>query len=69
MKVFLRKPETGQYYTGPKGWSGNSSLAQDFKTVESATNLAQTQRLAGVSVVLHYDEPPCELVLPLKQER
>jgi len=66
-KVFLRNRETGQYYAGSNGWSGNPSVAHEFDTVESAIELARTQRLADMEVVLKYDDPPCDLVLPLKQ--
>ena len=66
-RAFLRNRETGQYYTASNGWSGNSSDAHDFETVESAIDLARTQRIADMEVVLHYDDPICDLVLPLKQ--
>jgi hypothetical protein len=65
-KVFLRNRETGHYYTGATGWSGNSSVAHDFDAVESATQFAKTERLAGVEVVLRYDDPGCDLILPLR---
>ena len=67
-QAFLRNRETGQYYTTSNGWSGNSSEAHEFDTVESAIELARTQRLADMEVVLHYENPACDLVLPLKQE-
>jgi hypothetical protein len=68
MQVFLRNRETRQHYSGSNGWSGNISLAHNFETVESAVELARTQRIADMEVVLHYDGPDCDLVLPLKQE-
>ncbi len=68
MQVFLRNQETGQYYAGSNGWSGNSSEAHDFETVEGAVELSRTQRIAAMEVVLHYDRPACDLVLPLRQE-
>ena len=67
-RVFLRNRETGQYYTTSNGWSGNGSEAHDFETVESAIEFARTQKLADMEVVLHYEDPACDLVLPLKQE-
>ena len=67
-QAFLRNRQTGQYYAGSNGWRANSSEAHDFETVESAVELARTQRLANMEVVLHYDDPTCDLVLPLKQE-
>jgi len=67
-QAFLRNRETGHYYSGSNAWSGSSSEAHDFETVESAIEFARTQRLADMEVVLHYDNPACDLVLPLKQE-
>jgi len=66
--VVLRNRGTGQYYAASNGWSGNSSVAHEFDTVESAIELARTQRLADMEVVLRYDDPACDLVLPLKQQ-
>ena len=66
-KVFLRNRETGQYYAGSNLWSGNSSVAHDFETVDSAAHLARTQRLAGLEVVLRDHDPACDLVLPFGQ--
>jgi hypothetical protein len=68
MKVFLRNREMGQYYAGSNGWSGNTSVTHDFETVESAVELARSQKFADMEVVLRYDDPACDLVLPLRQE-
>jgi len=68
MKVFLRNRETGQYCAGSNGWSAKSSMAQDFETINSATQFARTQKLTGMEVVLRYDDPACDLVLPLWQQ-
>ena len=68
-KVFLRNREQGQYYAGPTGWSRNSSAAYDFSSVESASKFANSQKLVDLEVVLHYDDPVCELVLPVRQKR
>jgi|ERR1035438_559407 hypothetical protein len=66
MKVFLRNRETGQFYAGSTGWSGDSSVAHEFDTVEGAIELAHTQELAGVEVVLRSGDTGCELILPVK---
>jgi hypothetical protein len=66
MKVFLRNRETGQFYTGPSGWSENSSVANNFDTVESATTFAKLERLAGLEVVVRDNSGP-DLILPLRQ--
>ena len=67
-KVFLRHRESGQYYAGSNGWSGSSSVAHDFETMESAAQLARNRGLAGIEVVVRFDNPGCDLVLPLRQE-
>ena len=67
-QAFLRNRETGQYYAGSNGWSGSSSVAHDFETVESAAQLARNRGLAGIEVVVRFDNPGCDLVLPLRQE-
>src|ERR1039457_4747102 len=51
-RVLLRNRETGQFYAGSNGWSGNSSVAHDFDAVESATQFAKTERFAGLEVVV-----------------
>jgi hypothetical protein len=66
--VFLRHRESGQYYAGSNGWSGSSSVAHDFETMESAAQLARNRGLAGIEVVVRFDNPGCDLVLPLRQE-
>jgi hypothetical protein len=67
MKVFLRNRETGQFYTGPSGWSEDSSLAHDFDTVVSATTFAKAERLAGLEVLVR-DKFGCDMILPLREE-
>jgi hypothetical protein len=68
-KVFLRHRESGQYYAGSNGWTGSSSVAHDFETVESAAQLARNRGLAGIEVVVRDDDDPdCDLVLPFTQQ-
>ena len=66
-KVFLRCRGTGQYYAWANVWSGNTSVAHEFDTVESAAQFANTEGLAGMEVVLRDDEPVRDLVLPVRQ--
>jgi 1,4-alpha-glucan branching enzyme len=66
-RVFLRNRDTRQYCTASAGLSGDSSVAHDFETVENAIELARTQRLGDMEVVLRSDDPACDLILPLRQ--
>ena len=65
MKVLLRSRQTGCYYAGPNEWSAKSSVAHDFEEVQSAIRFVRTQKLSGMEAVLSYDDPACDLVLPL----
>ena len=67
MKVLLRNRETGRYYAGPNEWSAKSSVAHDFEEVQSAIRFVRTQKLSGMEAVLRYDDPTCDLVLPLPE--
>lgn len=68
MRVLLRDGRTGQYYAGLQGWVENSIAAADFDKVEDATHFSRNQNLAAMEVVLHYEQPPCDLVLPVRQD-
>jgi len=68
LPVFLRKRVTGQYYSTANEWSEAVSTARDFDTVENATAFARIQKLVNIEIVLHSDDPVCDLVLPLRQE-
>ena len=65
-QVFLRKSETGLWYAGPERWVGGCSGAHDFGTVEEAIGFWRGLGVDGAEVVLHYDDPECDLVLPLR---
>jgi hypothetical protein len=68
MKVFLRNRETGQFYAGTNGWTGDASVAHDFEIVESAVQFARTQKLAVVEVVVRNDDPTRDVVLRVRHE-
>jgi hypothetical protein len=55
--VLLRNRETGHYYAGASGRHGDSSVAHDFEKVESATQFARTDGLAGMEVVVRSADP------------
>jgi hypothetical protein len=65
MKVLLRKTNNSPYYVGSNQWTTDSSQARDFGQVEDAIELHRDEHLTDVEVVLRYDDPICDLVLPL----
>jgi hypothetical protein len=67
-QVLLRNSETGQWYAGPDRWIGACSGAREFGTVEEAIRFWRGLGVDGMEVVLHYDDPQCNLVLPLREQ-
>jgi hypothetical protein len=65
MKTLLRDTLTGLYYGSNQTWCAEVSEAIDFDTIPTAASVAQEQKLGTVNVVLRYEEPACELALPL----
>ena len=65
MKVILRDSVTGLYYGGNQTWCATVSEAKNFDSFQTAASVALAEKLETVNVVLRYEEPACELVLPL----
>ena len=59
----------GLYYAGRSHWVGKPEAAADLRTVERATELSRDERFEEMEVLVDYDEPCCQLVLPLKPNR
>jgi hypothetical protein len=65
MKIILRDSVTGLYYGGNQTWCAGASGAKDFDSFQTAASVALAEKLETVNVVLRYEEPTCELALPL----
>ena len=62
MKVLVRDDNT-RLYSGDGGqWVAQASEARDFATLQKAGEAARECR-SDMSVVLAYEDPPCELAL------
>jgi len=68
MRVLLRNTETGRFFAGADRWETRPALAFDFLTVESAVLQGRAEKSARLEIVLSYEDPPCELVLPVQTE-
>ena len=66
MRVLLHSTQTGRYFQTITGWTDSPVKAWDFERVERAQEAAREVGLDQVEVVLWYDQPPCELRLPIK---
>ena len=69
MKVLLRHILTGNYYQGPSQWTTHPSQALDLKQMSAATQLAVRSRLQNVEILLCYDHPDYNIVLPVDLSR
>ena len=69
MKVLLRHAGIGLYYAGRKHWVGDQAAAKDLGTIEQATELSWEESFQEMEVFVIYDDPACELVLPLRRKK
>ena len=68
MRVILRNKKTGLYYAGCDQWIPEASQALDFDEIEHAGQLAFEVGFTELEVVLSYDDPVCQLALPIRPE-
>ena len=66
MKVLLRNSRIGLYWAGRKHWVGKPEAATDLGTIERATELSREENFDEMEILVEYDDPVCEQVLPLK---
>jgi hypothetical protein len=69
MRVVLRHAGIGLYYAGRKHWIGNPASALDLETIERATELSRDESFREMEIHVTYDDPVCDLVLPLARKR
>ena len=65
MKVFLRNTQTGWFYKEPPGWTPEQEAALDLAQVARAVELIFSAHLENVEILLCYDDPRYDLVLPV----
>jgi hypothetical protein len=63
--VFLRNTQTGWFYQEPSKWTPEQDGAQDLGQVTRAVELIFSARLENVEILLSYDDPRYDLVLPV----
>ena len=69
MRVVLRHAGIGLYYAGRKHWVGDAGSALDLETIERAAELSLEEDFEEMEIFVAYDDPFCELVLPLGRKR
>jgi len=65
MKVFLRNTQTGWYYQEPSKWTPAQEEALDLALVARAVERIFETHLENVEILLCYDDPRYDLILPV----
>jgi hypothetical protein len=65
MKVFIRHTKTGWYYQEPSKWTPDQGEGCDLVQVAKAVERIFEVHLENVEILLSYDEPRYDLILPV----
>jgi hypothetical protein len=65
MRILLQQKETGLYFKDIDSWIRDSSQAMDFVSSTAAIDFCVTNKLAGVQLVLKFEEHRYDIVLPV----
>ena len=68
MRVVLRHARMGLYYAGRKHWVSDPDSATDLGTTDRATELSRDEAFEEMDIVVTYDDPARELVVPLRRK-
>ena len=68
MRVFLRNSKTRLYYASNNQWAPEPEQALDLGNIEHASKLACEGGFMEAEVILAYDNPICQLSLPVRPE-
>ncbi len=67
VKVLLRNILNGWYYQGPTQWSPRQQEALDLAQLSWAVEVVFKEHLENVEIVLSYDDPRYNVVLPVER--
>ena len=65
MRVLLHSKKTNLYYVGVDQWTADPKQARDFGELADAIRVNREAHMADMEAILAYDDPYCDLVLPL----
>jgi hypothetical protein len=68
MKVLLQQKNTGEYYKEDGVWTRDPAEAMDFLSSTKAIEYCVTRKVAGVHLVLKFEEQHYDIVLPVVTE-
>jgi len=64
MRILLQRRDSGLYFEDIDSWTADSSKAMDFVSSTAALDFCTANKVAGVQIVLKFDEERQEIVLP-----
>jgi hypothetical protein len=69
MRILLQQKDTGLYFKELDSWVRQHTGAMDFVSSTAALDFCKRNKLAGVQMVLKFEEQSYELVLPVMAAR
>jgi len=66
MRILLQQTDTGLYFQDITAWVNDSAEAMDFVSSTAAIDFCTVNKLAGVQIVLKFEEEKCHIVLPVQ---
>jgi hypothetical protein len=65
MRILLQQKQTGLYFKDIDAWVRSSAEAMDFASSTVAIDFCVLNKLAGVQLVLKFEEHKYDIVLPV----
>ena len=65
MRVLIQQKPSAQYFKDVGQWTPDVASAKDFFTTAAAVDFCVLNKLTDVQIVLNFDQPGYDLVLPL----
>ena len=66
MRVLLHSTKTKLFFVAIKQWTADPKQARDFDEVHDAIRFNREEQMTDMEVVLSYDDPGSNVVLPLR---
>lgn len=64
MRILLQQRDSGLYFEDIDSWTTDSAEAMNFVSSTAALDFCAANKVAGVQIVLKFDEEKSEIVLP-----
>ena len=65
MRIFLQQKDSGLYFKDIESWTHHFSEAMDFVSSMTAIDFCVANKIAGVQLVLKFDQQDHDIVMPV----